>query len=283
MHGIFAFIRPLNPCAQEAYHDAIEYSRKTNVSGHYSQYQQLFSKKKVERTLSVFSGEEDNPSSEEKEQWNGGFALSLETPPRDNQLGWVLGTQRGISEEKRVDVLLGPLEGKWSRRGMAGRHCQISFHPRTYRLIIRARHSMLMSTEGMRSLARNDEHSLEHRDIFHIGDSSYVLELTAYHRSSEFVDTLSDYMKNVHGPNWSLTGFLTPASIGLPISICGGKFLTSPNTIGEGTYGLVRAGWERESGNGVAIKKFKDPDKKTINHHKSIMRLLGEHVSCNPS
>ena len=281
--GIFALIRPLSASAQEAYHDTIEHCRSANVSQHYRQFQQLFHENKIEKEASIFSADEETYGGGSKEQWEGGFVLSLRCQPRNNQVGWVLGTQRGISDSKGVDLLVAPPTEKWTSRGIAGRHGEISLHPDSNRVMIKARHHMILSVEGMCHLGKNEQHSLERHDIFHIEDLSYVFELTPYYQSKDFVAELSGYMQKIQGPRWALTKPLTPASVGTPQAICNGRYLSSSTTLGVGSYGTVRAGWERKSGKGVAIKKFEDPKAVDIDEHKLVMLTFGEHVSCSKS
>ena len=66
-----------------------------------------------------------------------------------------------------------------------------------------------------------------------------------------------------------------PSSVGVPRWI--GKWLRTPRSLGEGTFGRVFAGWSPKK-TAVAIKVFSQPVKREIRRHQEIMGRIGYHV-----
>ena len=272
----FALVRPLNDLALDDFHDAVEYSGGPQGSTHHAQFIHLNSSSMVERESNLFSEDEGDCVESPKLRWDGSYKLSLMSERREDEKGWQLGTERGHTGDKGVDILLAPPK---ARQKIAGRHCLIYLHSESYRIMLRAKHTIFISGNGLTALHENEEYVLEHGAVIQLGNNSYMLEITSFYKSATFEQALRGYMEKTHGELWSFNGHVSPASVQTPQSLCGGLFLHAPSSFAAGAFGNVTAGWKQGSGQTVAIKQFKNPEKGDVEEHVSIMREIKRHVS----
>ena len=274
---IFAFLRPLNRFALEGFDEVVKAtSGKPNDLQHNKKFIQIL--ERMERASSVFSEEENDAAAIRDWQWDGAYRFSLKSLPRDRRRGWLLGTGCGRSEDGGVDILLAPPTKKWTERRLAGKHASIFIHPQSCRVMLEARHTTIVSKNGMRVVRKDEQQVLEHGEVINFGDCQYTFELTDHFKSLTFEKALSDYMKDVQGLQWSLNKLLSPGSMANPQSLSEGKFLHSPAAFAQGTFGTVAAGWRRDNGDAVVIKRFKKPEHGEIKRHVAIMLDIGNHV-----
>ena len=271
--GVFAWLRPLNLAACEAYHAAVDITI-TERFQHIRQF--LHVEPKSKRATSVFTEDEgaDNDSLEEA-QWIGEFRFRLETLPHDASKGWILGTGRGGNPDQNLDILLASSEEKWAMLRIAARHAELFFHEESGRFVIKAHHHLTLSRDGIQRLERGASNVLEHGEVIGIGNCSYSFGFTDHFSSRAFAESLSAFMKAHRQPDWSLNRHLSPASTGKPVAL--GNYYCSQGGVDQGTFGKVTAGWSRK-GNTVAIKHFWAPKKAAIDSHIELMRNIGAHV-----
>lgn len=278
----FALLRPVNPNAQNAFDAAVDAiitrSDEDGAFQHFRRY--IHSMRDTARSWSVFTEDRDNIAEEPgvdqtPQRWTGAFKFSLRTPPRDRNLGWYLGTSRGPSASLRreVDILLAPPTGVWAQSSLAGSHARLHFHPETYRMVLQARHTVLVG-KSQRIIRDSQSQVLDDKDFVMIGECTYAFEYTTHFRTPEFEAELSQCLQQTYGSQWAINKLLTPASVGVPIPL--GEYYRSPNAFAQGTFGQVAVGWTK-GGLPVAIKNHKSPRVRDLEMHKELMQTIGNH------
>ena len=273
---VFALLRPLNPDAYEAFNAAVNVIIKdSDTYTHARQF--LHSNTRSIRESSVFTNDSAAESgSGPVPQWVGCFKFSLKVSPSIPGEGWYFGTGRGRSKPGETDILLAPPTQRWATKGVAGRHARLYFHRESCRVILEARHSVILGgAKEADIITKQASQVLEQGQIIGIGGCLYAFEYTAYYTSPVFVEELSAFMKCYHGPQWMIHRMLPPASGGDLMTM--GKYTCTPGAFAQGTFGQVTAGWAR-NGKAVAIKRFKKPYQASLDSHRKMMDYIGEHV-----
>lgn len=273
---IFAWLRPSNQVARDAFDAVVSGIRETPEEFKHAERFLYFTSTRAARAESVFT--EDGEATIELEpipttlQWEGAYKFSLKTPPQKPGAGWHLGSGRGYPE---IDVLLALPTAHRANSRVAGCHAIISFHSVSARILLQARHTIITGRDGTNVLRQSNSRVIEHGELIAIGDCLYTFELTDLFASSEFDKSLSLFMKKYSAPEWTLHNLLSPSTVGQPTSI--GKYYCSPNAFAQGTFGKVTVGWSKE-GTAVAIKHFKQPNKDEFEMHQYLMGKIGSHV-----
>ena len=277
----FALLRPVSSTAQNAFNASINYILKhaqQSDEEHYRQF--LHAKRAIPRAPSIYSETEDASAEEyhaepASKHWNGAFKFSLRKSPRDAKAGWYLGVRDGKSRppHQGVDLLLAPPTREWIGKGISESHARLYFHPESYRMVLQARHTVVVG--HIRKTIRNSQiEVLNDPDLIVLDNFVYSFEYTSHFRSPEFEAELSDYLKKFYEPQRTINKLLSPVSIGAPTTL--GKYYCSPKAFAQGTFGEVIAGWTRD-GSSVAIKHFKNPNERKIQAHEELMQIIGEH------
>ena len=275
--NVFAWLRPHSLTACAAFDGVVNtVILKPAKYEHVRQF--LHTDGRVDRASSVFS-EEDGIAQDSPPQWIGAYKFSLNSPPQDPSNGWMLGTNRG-REDNRIDMLLAPSGKAWTRTGISSWHARLFLHPESYRMTIEARHTVTTTKHGAHVLNNLRNGVLEHGELLEIGSCSYIFEYTDLYRAAVFEQDLCRYMKlHIRETNWSMNDYLSPCSVGMPLSM--GKYYSSASAFAQGTFGKVSAGWTRD-GSAVAIKTFKNPKEADIVVHTQVMDFIGRHVRRHP-
>lgn len=106
--GIFAWLRPLNQTACEAYDATVNTTIKHPVKfKHIRQF--LHADTRLKRAGSTYTEDGDVANEPgpfiENLQWTGAFKFSLMTLPYSPGRGWYVGTNRGQSPDGEIDIL----------------------------------------------------------------------------------------------------------------------------------------------------------------------------------
>lgn len=176
-----------------------------------------------------------------------------------------------------MDIQLAPSTKEWEERGLAGRHGRVYFHLESCRVLLEARHTIILgSAGGTEAFTKAETRVLESNHMISIGDCLYTFEYTEHVKSPSFSDKLTSFMKKHYGLQWSFHKLLSPASVGHTITF--GSYTCSPGAFARGTFGQVTAGWTRD-GTAVAVKRFINPKEKELKSHRELMTYIGLHVS----
>ncbi len=269
---VFAWLRPHCDTACAAFNASVNSALKNRDKyEHIRQFLHVTERDK--RARSPYTETDTEPENTPL-QWSGGFKLSLKAPPRDPAKGWYLGTNRG-RQSQEVDILLAPPTKDWASKRIAGKHARLFLHEQSCRIMLEARHAVTMTKNGAAVITQLNSRVIEDNELIVIGECSYIFQYAESYSTPAFEQDLVRFMKEQSGPQWSLNKLLSPASIGVPISI--GSYCCSPSAFAQGTYGKISAGWTHE-GRPVAIKVFKNPRETEVIGHKQIMEHIGYHV-----
>ena len=267
----FALLRPITENARNAFDATVNAVMKNSPKfDHFHQFLHL-DEREAQRAVSVYT-EDGSEEAIQPGQWTGEFKFSLEASLNDPQ-SWWLGSQCLPGE---TDILLAPGDCHEELR-IAKRHARLFLHPESYRLVLEARHSVVIGRvcTKMMALTKMKQQILEDGNVIVIGPScTYSFQYTEFFRTSSFADSLSQYKKK-HFGDGSLNPHLTPSSVGTPMLL--GNYFCSPSAFAKGTFGAISVGWTRE-GTAVAIKRFKNPKEKEILSHQAMMDHIQGHV-----
>ena len=267
---IFAFLVPIGKLPTEAFSDALQMAISDLSREHERQF-----------FLQIGASTPGSPrapaSSPCSNQLRGVYMLSLETPPAEKEKGYILGTSEG--RHASVDLLLAPPSHRWASQGLRGQHASIAFSPDSCRVMIKAKHDIFYSQNGMRILRAGQQHVLENDMVIVIGGNTYMFQYTKYFLSDDFKNSLIHFMEGVHGSAFELHGLLTPAAMTRTTSLAEGKYVFSTATFAAGAFGAVAAGWCSSTGKAVAVKRFNHTNEAKQRYHKALMREIGHHVS----
>jgi len=274
--GIFAWLRPFNRIAREAFDATVNTTIKHPLEFEHARKFLHITPTRERRLGSVFTEDEDSAADPEPvSQWIGAFKYSLKNLPRNPGRGWYLGTGRGPSRLGEVDILLAPPTDSWAKLGIASKHARLFFHLESCRVVLEARHTVTIGRDGSEVFRQSNSRVLEQGGLISIGDCVYTFEFTDHFATSEFNGCLSRFMKKYSDSEWSMNQLLSPASVGAPRSI--GNYYCSPSAFAQGSFGKVSAGWTKE-GTAVAIKHFKNPKRDETRVHQLLMEYIGRHV-----
>lgn len=267
----FALLRPITENARNAFDATVNAVIKNAPKlDHFLQFLHI-GEKKAKRAVSVYT-EDGSEEATESEQWTGAFKFSMDASPNDPQ-SWWLGSQ---CIPEKIDVLLAP-GNRHKKLRIAQKHARLFLHPESYRLVLEARHSVVIGRvcADMKALTKMKQQVLEDGDTIIIGPScTYSFQYTEFFRTSLYADSLSQFRKKNFG-HGTLNPHLTPSSVGTPVLL--GNYFCSPAAFAKGTFGTVSVGWTRE-GTAVAIKRFKNPKEQEVLSHKKMMEHIQGHV-----
>lgn len=272
-NSVFAFLRPVTENACNAFDATVNtVIKKSPKLDQFRQFMHV-DEEKADRAVSFYTedgSEEDRrrPSS----QWTGEFKFSLDISPNDPKCWW-LGSQCLPGE---MDILLAP-GNCFKELRIAQKHARLFLHPESHRLVLEARHSVVIGRvfKEPKKLAKMEQQVLEDGDTIIIGPlCTYSSRYTEFFRTTLFADSLSQFRKKEFGCE-ALNPHLTPSSIGKPMLL--GDYFCSPAAFAKGSFGTVSVGWNRE-GAAVAIKRFKNPQKNEILLHIKMMEHIRGHV-----
>lgn len=199
--GIFALLRPLNSHAREAYNATINVLAKDSIKfKHIRQFVSADSCR-ARRADSVFTEDGDLDDDDSRMlQWTGAFKFKLDILPYNPTQGWYIGTNRGRALEDRVDILLAPPSGKWTKFRIAGKHARLFIHKDSCRMVLEARHTVTIGRNGASVLNRSMNHVLEQGEMINIGSCVYAFEYASFFTTSGFEAELHQFMQKHHKP-----------------------------------------------------------------------------------
>ena len=267
----FALLRPITENARIAFDATVNAVIKNAPKlDHFRQFLHI-GEERAKRAVSVYT-EDESEEATEPELWTGEYKFSLDASSNDPQ-SWWLGSE---CLPGQIDVLLAPGDRHKGLR-IARKHARLFLHPESYRLVLEARHSVVIGRvcTKMQTLTGMEQQTLEDGDMIVIGPScTYSFQYTEFFQTSLFAGSLSQFRKT-HFGNGTLNPHLTPSSVGTPIQL--GNYFCSPTAFAKGTFGAVSVGWTRE-GTAVAIKRFKTANEGDITSHKRMMEHIQGHV-----
>lgn len=275
---IFAWLRPLNHTAHGAFdatvNAVIKHSPKFN---HFRQF--LHCDARRHRSQSVFTDDEHGshePPLDPPYQWTGAYGLCLKNLPRNPAQGWYVGTNFARTSSNEVDLLLAPPQKSRKETQIAGHHATFILHPQSCRIVVRARHTILVGRNNPKAFRNPESVLLQPGEIVFIGNCAYTFEYTEYFETVGFKQEITRYMRQHHDSMWSMNKYISPSSVGRPTEL--GNYYCSPRAFNQGTFGKISVGWNK-SGGTVAIKIFKDPKEPELRSHVELMKIIGQHVS----
>lgn len=272
----FAFLKPLNSSACQAFHDAVNFliENPTNYV-HTHQFFQIDSIQSITPTSQFTDDGKNADSFQQKPQWKGAFQFSLNTRPRVSGEGWSLGTGIGLSPGQEVDVMLGSPTERWSKT-IARKHARLCFHRDSGRITVEARHTVQLSgMDGATAITSSEIRVIEDGQFIGIGDCLYAFEYTSIMDTEPFFDELAEFMKTHIGAGWKLHKMFSSATAKGRTKI--GSYTFTTGAFAKGSSGQVTAGWAQD-GSTVAIKRFISPAQDKFEEHQIMMDYLGEHV-----
>ena len=233
----FALLRPITENARNAFDATVNAVIKNAPKfDHFRQFLHI-DEIRVRRAVSVYT-EDGSEEATEPEQWTGEFKFSLDAIPNDPQ-SWWLGSQ---CLPEQMDVLLAPGDRHKELR-IAHKHARLFLHPESYRLVLEARHSVVIGRvcTKMRTLTKMEQQVLEDGDMIIIGPlCTYTFQYTKFFLTPLYADSLSQFRKKHYG-HGALHPYLTPSSVGTPMLL--GNYFCSPTAFAKGTFGVVSVGW----------------------------------------
>ncbi|KAL8820948.1 MAG: hypothetical protein Q9223_000936 [Gallowayella weberi] len=258
---VFAWLRPLDEAAKEAFDAAVNHIIKHSPpSDHFRQFVHCDAQER--RAQSVFTEDEDssqNPTSDPPYRLTGAFRLCLMNLPRNPAQGWCLGSNFASTSLHPVDLLLAPPEDPRTKTRIAGYHATIKLHTESCRVVVEARHTITVPRHTPKTFRRLDTVVLDSEESVFIANCAYTFEYTEYYHSQDFKEELARFMKQHHDPKWSMN-----------------KLSLLARAFKEGTFGRVSVGWDKD-GRPVAIKIFKQPQKSELRSHVELMKSIGQH------
>ncbi|KAL9594240.1 MAG: hypothetical protein Q9219_007142 [cf. Caloplaca sp. 3 TL-2023] len=274
---VFAWLRPFNDIALKAFDATVNLVIKHKLD-HFRHF--LHCDSRQSRSQSIFTEDGDSSHNEPQPsiyQWVGAFGLRLTYLPLDTIQGWCIGTNDGRIPSrplKEIDLLLAPHAALRTETRIAGHHATLNLHKQSCRIILQAKHTTTISSNGAKTFRHPDSFLLEHGEIILLGNCAYTFEYTDYFRSPAFEQAITEHMRKYHESLWSMNKYVSPGSVGLPTAL--GEYYCSPSAFDDGTFGRVSAGWS-QNGATVAIKTFKNPNKSEIYSHVKLMETIGRH------
>ena len=275
-NGVFAWLKPFNRLAREAFSATVEATiTKAPEYDHHKQflYYQSSSEDEESADSEIVNNEEElsNSAGNLKEiKWSGAFKFSLNTLPRNPAQGWRLGSS------KESDILLIPPLAKPENYGLYSNHARLYLDERLPRLVLEARHTVLLSMPETAKITKLQSRLLESGEQIAIGNCVYGFRMTVYNESVEFKRRLDKFKEDHYGFALETYKLLSPAAMANPIRFRNYSF--TPSAIAEGTFGRVASAWDNK-GKLYAIKHFKQSRPSKLRRHQEMMSLIGQHVS----
>ncbi|KAL8718491.1 MAG: hypothetical protein Q9225_004377 [Loekoesia sp. 1 TL-2023] len=271
----FANLIPHNTAAKKAFNELINLI--TPHKAKYSHAIQFIRGLHLEQApaVAVFSDDEDadeatEDASDQPPFWIGSFGLTLDIAPRGSFV-WVAGV--GNISCGEYDMLLAPPTKEWRAQGIYGRCFQLSFHENSFKVLLTARRTVEINAEA---ITKDDLHVVEHGNLITVGECVYIFKFTEYSRDPSYRDDFYTCMEENLGRNYPgcLTAPRAPSAID---SINIGAYACAARAFATGAGNVVKAGWNKRTGDVVAIKDFKDSPICNLNSHQKIMRSIGRH------
>lgn len=275
LQGDFARLIPVNRPAILAFHSIAERARlDPEWNPHVRKF--LFIEE-TKRQLSpewdgsdTSSGTKDDPA----QILTGYYRLSLELLTNHTKLGWVLGSGRNDLANGGVDFLLTLEKGK---HHVHGRHARLVHHLQNGVLMLVVGKGKVVLVNGIERLAGSQRVLGSVRTALSIGDLSYNLEFTGMNET-RYREQLGDLFAKLHPDNDipPLSLELTPLEHHHELH---GFWIHSP--FASGASGVISAGFDKASGQAVAIKRVKRTPATVarIQLEVQIYRKIGDHVS----
>ncbi|KAL8731002.1 MAG: hypothetical protein Q9166_003653 [cf. Caloplaca sp. 2 TL-2023] len=274
---VFAWFRPLNDTANGAFDATVNTIIKRSPRFDYFR-RFVHCDARRHRSQSVFTEDEDSSHESPPDppyHWTGAFGLCLMNLPRNPAQGWCLGTNCARTSSNEVDLLLAPPQHYRTETQIAGHHATFNLHTQSCRIVVQARHTILVGRNSPKAFRSPESVLLEPGEIVFIGNCAYTFEYTEYYETKAFKQEVTQFMRQYHNSLWSMNKFISPSSIGRPTAL--GNYYCSPRAFNQGTFGKISVGWNK-SGGTVAIKIFKDPKRSEIRSHIKLMKSIGQHV-----
>lgn len=277
LQGDFARLIPVNHAAIMAFHSI---AQRMNVDPAWNPHVRRFLF--VEETKRQLSPEWDGTSdtssstrSDPGQVLTGYYRLSLELITNHPRLGWVIGSGRKDLVNGGVDFLL-TLEK--NKHHVHGRHARLVHHSQNGALMLAVGIGKAVLVNGIERLEGSQRVLGSVRTALSFGNLSYNLEFTGLNENS-YREKLGDLFTKLHPdsdiPPMSLE--LTPLEHHHELH---GFMIHSP--FASGASGVVSAGFEKSSGQAVAVKRVKRTPATVarIQLEIQIYKKIGDHVSC---
>ncbi|KAI4225553.1 MAG: hypothetical protein LQ349_007049 [Xanthoria aureola] len=239
---VFAWLRPLNNTAHGAFdatvNAVIKHSPKFN---HFRQF--LHCDARRHRSQSVFTDDEHGshePPPDPPYQWTGAYGLCLMNLPRNPAQGWYVGTNFARTSSNEVDLLLAPPQKSRKETQIAGHHATFILHTQSCRIVVRARHTILVGRNNPKAFRNPESVLLQPGEIVFIGNCAYTFEYTEYFETVGFKQEITRYMRQHHDSMWSMNKYISPGSVGRPTEL--GNYYCSPRAFNQGTFGKISVG-----------------------------------------
>ncbi|KAL8689957.1 MAG: hypothetical protein Q9218_004489 [Villophora microphyllina] len=272
----FAHLTPHNDAARTAFDQLVVTILKSDIDYAYSNQFIGIDGKKQTRAVSVCSVDEgadeevDQPVAPEA-MWEGKFALSLRTKEAPLRDGWWAGSEFAKAHKGQHELLLAPPTQEWYNRGIYGRHFRLWIHPRSYRVMITARHTL---TLGSKTLNRSSSHTVSREALITLGACQYKFHLTDYSDEQAWKEDFYCYMHETPLLGSCRTAPRAPSVIG---GIDLGKYASQSAVVAKCSHWEMRFGWHQESGDTLGIMRMLKSDVAFLNSYRQIMKSVGHH------
>lgn len=279
LRGDFARLVPVNHDAILAFHSIAERARlEPDWNPHIRKF--LF----IEETPRAISPEWDGTSDTASEAMSGYqgqvltgyYRISLDLLTNHPRLGWVMGSGRKDLPNGGVDFLLTLQKNK---DHVHGRHLRV-VHAQNGALMLVVGKGKAVHVNGIERLEGSQRVMGSVRTALAIGNLSYNLEFTGLNESN-YRERLGELFTKLHpdGDIPPLSLELTPLEHHHELH---GFLIHSP--FASGASGVVSAGFEKSTGQAVAIKRVKRTPATVarIQLEIRIYRKIGDHVSRFP-
>ena len=276
LRGDFARLVPINHDAVLAFHSVAERTRiEPDWNPHVKRF--LFIEDDPRQLSPEWDGTSDTSSDATRalpsQVLTGHYRLSLDLLTNHPRLGWVIGSGRKDLPNGGVDFLLTLQK---SRHHVHGRHARLVHAPNGALMVVVGKGKAVI-VNGIERLEGSQRVMGSIRTAISFGNLSYNLEFTGLNESS-YRDRLEELFTRLHPdgdvPPMSLE--LTPLEHHHELH---GFMIHSP--FASGANGVVSAGFEKSSGQAVAIKRVRRTPATVarIQLEIQIYRKIGDHVS----
>ncbi|KAI4253208.1 MAG: hypothetical protein L6R42_007677 [Xanthoria sp. 1 TBL-2021] len=271
---VFAWFRPSNQPAKDAFHSVMESLISLGTAGaHCLKF--MHATREAPRAVSVDSIDENLVEDEARvkpnKTWVGGYGLELENASLESS-GWTVGAGCRGRQERKVDLLL---TTETEQTSITSRHASLQFHPQSHQLRLMAHHTVSISGSGGYKRFKGEHRILRHDDMVELGSCTYRIEFALYETSAAYKEELRIFMADRVLGSTKLHPGLLAASNRQMMTIDNYTFLAG--AFADGSFGDVSAGTD-DKGDLVAVKRLKKAKKEKIEGHKALMNKIGFHV-----
>ncbi|KIX92154.1 uncharacterized protein Z520_12147 [Fonsecaea multimorphosa CBS 102226] len=283
LEGDFARLVPVNHAAVLAFHSIAERTRlEPDWNPHIRKF--LFIEETPRQLSPEWDGSDassDTTGGHPTQVLMGYYRLSLEILTNHTRLGWVIGSGRKDLVNGGVDFLLTLQK---NRHHVHGRHARLVHHAQNGALMLVVGKGKVVLVNGIERLEGSQRVLGSVRTALSFGNLSYSLEFTGLNENN-YRQKLGELFTKLHPdgdvPPMSLE--LTPLEHHHELH---GFLIHSP--FASGASGVVSAGFEKSTGQAVAIKRVKRTPAtvariqleiqiyKKIGNHRNLCHLMAD-------